>query len=61
MKTFLTQVLMIAVLILVLYVGYVYTSKKAGFRGGGGGEAVGGRTGGSAYSGATAELEPGAF
>jgi hypothetical protein len=60
MKTVFSSVLMIAVIVLVLYILYVYTLPKAGFRGGGG-EAIGGRTGGSAYSGATAELEPGAF
>lgn len=58
MKTKLSSVLMVAVIVLVLYIVYFYTLPKAGFRGGGGGEAIGGRTGGSAYSGATAELQP---
>jgi hypothetical protein len=44
--------------ILVVFVLFVLLNKSyAGFRGGS--EAIGGRTGGDAYSGAAADLDPG--
>ncbi len=46
----------LAVLALVLVLGFILlTRQKSGFRG----EAIGGRTGGDAYSGASAQLDPG--
>lgn len=48
---------LIAVFAVVMILRSVFQAKST-FRGGGG-EAIGGRTGGSAYSGGAAELQPG--
>lgn len=48
----------LAILILVAYLFAIAEIRKDGFRGG---EAIGDRTGGSAYSGAAADLDPQPF
>lgn len=48
----------IAFLIFIVFVFFGFlVQNRSGFRGGS--EAIGGRTGGTAYSGAAAELDPG--
>lgn len=52
------KLIVCAFLIFIAFVFFGYLIQaKSGFRGGS--EAIGGRTGGAAYSGAAAELDPG--
>ncbi len=51
------KALILGAILIVLLVVLFLRKRSVGFRGGS--EAIGGRTGGAAYSGATAELDPG--
>jgi hypothetical protein len=47
----------LAAVLAIFVLSFLLNTTRAGFRGGS--EAIGGRTGGTAYSGATTDLDPG--